>query len=62
MRTPIIQRLGDMSRDGSLVHINGVCYERRTTLEPITKQHFDRLVLRRHKELVTWDPLCLRSH
>ena len=62
MQNCIIQRLGDMSRNGSVVHINGVCFERRETLEPIAKEHFNRIVLHRHKELVAWDPLCLKGH
>jgi hypothetical protein len=56
-QTPVIQRLGNTSRDGSVVHIGGTCYERRETLEPISRETFNRIVLHRHRELQTWDPM-----
>jgi hypothetical protein len=56
-RLPVIQRLGDMGKDGSVCHIGGHCYKRAETMEPITKAEFDRLVYGKHEQLVTWDPM-----
>ena len=56
-RTPIIQRLGNMANEGSIVHIGDQCLKRRNCLlEPIDKAEFDRTVLGHHRELVTWGP------
>jgi len=59
-RTPVIQRLGNPARDGSVVHINDACFESRGTLEPMSKETFSRVVLHKHRELQTWDPLEVR--
>lgn len=57
-QTPVIQRLGNPARDGSIVHIGGQCYQRKDgVLEPMKSEAFNRLVLHRHRELQTWDPM-----
>lgn len=55
---PVIQRLGNMAGEGSVCHINALCFMRQKgLLEPITLDRFYKATNGRASEIETWDPM-----
>lgn len=55
---PVIQRLGNMGEEGSVCHINALCFMRRGgLLERITLDRFYKATNGHASEVETWDPM-----
>jgi hypothetical protein len=54
---PVIQHLGNMAKEGSVCHINALCFMRKDgLLEPITLDRFYKATDGHASEVETWDP------